>query len=205
MMAPLPSNKHNQEIHFLISDIKCSNLPIMDSELMGGLSDPYVLFVSSPKALTWQKAWPSTKVIYRNLNPVWDEEIHLTLKHDGKIEDRNDLSGDMLYMVVMDYDQTSGDDIIGTVALNIKDLCSKLHFKKPDMRATIQFREKEGLQETEISKPILRNGQECGMLECKVTSAFLEHGQVKSFLKTAGKVRNAKFRNAKDKILSVFK
>lgn len=204
-MAPPLQNEHHQQIHLLVSDIKCTNLPIMDSELMGGLSDPYVLFVSSPKALTWKKSWPSTKVIYRNLNPIWDEEIHLTLNHDGHIEHKNDLSGDMLYMVVMDYDQTSGDDIIGTVALNVQELCSNLRFMKPDMRATMQFREKEGLQQTTICKPVLRNGQECGMLECAVTSAYLQPNQVKSFLKTAGKVRNAKFRNVKDRVLSVFK
>jgi hypothetical protein len=177
----------------------------MDNEVMGGLSDPYILFVSSPKALTWQKAWPSTKVIYKTINPTWDEGIHLALKHDENIAHANDLSGDMLYMVVMDYDQTSGDDVCGSVALNIKDLCSKLRFTKPDRRQTMHFQEKEGLQTTQISRPVLRDGQECGMLECTIIAAYLESGQVKSFLKAAGKVRNAKFRNVKDRVISVFR
>jgi hypothetical protein len=146
-----------------------------------------------------------TQVIYRNLNPTWDEEIHLTLKHERSIESTKDLSGDMLYMVVMDYDQTSGDDIIGSVAINIKDLCSATQLKKPDMRATTHFHAKQGLKQTTISRPVLRNGQECGMLECTITSAYLEPGEAKSFLKIAGKVRNAKFRNVKDRVLSIFR
>jgi hypothetical protein len=204
-MPPPSSNKHSQHVHVLISDIKCTDLPIMDNQALGGLSDPYILFVSSPKDLTWQKAWPSTKVIYKTINPAWDEDIHLTLQHDGEIEHANNLSGDMLYMVVMDYDQTSGDDVCGSVAFNVKDLCSKLKFTKPDKRQSVHFHAKEGLQTTQISRPVLRNGQECGMLECTITTAYLEAGQVKSFLKTAGKVRNAKFRNVKDRVLSMFR
>lgn len=200
-----PRNEEDAQIHFVVSDIKCRNLPVMDSEMMGGLSDPYVLFVTSPKTLTWQKSWPSTKVIYRELNPTWDEKIHLILNHDGCINSISDLSGDMLYMVIMDYDQTSGDDIIGSVPLSVEDLCSELKFANHDSTSNMHFDSNTGLQKTTISRPVLRNGQEFGTLECTISSAYLEPHQVNSFLKTAGKIRSAKFRNVKDRILSIFK
>lgn len=187
-------NGNDHQINFLVSDIKCTNLPIMDVQMTGGLADPYILFVSSPKVLTWNKKWPSTKVIYRNLNPVWDEEIHLTLNHERRIESADQLSGDMLCMVVMDYDQASGDDVCGSVTLNVMDLCSKVSFNKRDHRKTMHFQRHDGLQKTQIRRPVLRNGQECGMLECTITSAYLAPGEVKAFRKTAGKIRNAKFR-----------
>jgi len=198
-------NKSNKLIHFLISNIKCTNLPIMDSEIMGGLSDPYILFVSSPKNLTWKKAWPSTKTIFRNLNPVWDEETHLTLKHESCIESLDDLSGDMIYMVVMDYDQTSGDDFIGSVALNVQDLCANLKLSEENREQTTKFTDELNLQQTNISRPVVRNGQEYGMLECTVISAYLEPSEVTSFLRTAAKSRNMKFRDAKNKFFGLFR
>ena len=212
-----PTLKDDRQVHLLISDIKCTDLPIMDNELMGGLADPYVLFLSSPKRLLFERAWPSTRVIYRNLNPVWDEDIHLTLNHEAcgegsSVDSALSLAGNMLYMVVMDYDQTSGDDVIGSVALNLKTLCSQLKFtkcpqgkKKAHLRQSFAFQEEQGIQRTRIVRPILRNGQECGALECTVVSAYLVPGEVKSFLKIAGKVRSAKFRNAKERILASFR
>ena len=200
-----PRNEDDAYIHFVVSGIKCMNLPVMDSEMIGGLSDPYVLFVSSPKTLIWQKSWPSTKVIHRELNPTWDEKIHLVLEHNGRIKSTSDLSGDMLYLVIMDYDQTSGDDVIGSVSLSIEDLCSELKFTNLDSTSKVPFDSTTGLQETTITRPVLRNGQEFGTLECTISSAYLKPHQVNSFLKMAGKIRSAKFRNAKDRFFSMFK
>ena len=212
-------NENEKQIHLLITDLKCKNLPIMDNELIGGLSDPYVLFVSYPKKLLWDKAWPSTKIISRNLNPVWDEEIHLTLdakssKGDG---DKPSLSGEMLYLTVMDYDLSSGDDVIGTVALNLKDLCSDIDFtddipspsstegstsRRPTtvgQRASIManaqrviLSDARKLHESKISRPILRNGQEYGMLECTILSAYLAKGETKGFLRIAKRLGRTK-------------
>jgi len=78
----------------------------MDTGVMGGLSDPYILFVSSPKPMLWKKAWPSTKVIKRNLNPVWEEDMHLRLEDEhSSCQDAVGnlaMAGSMLYMTVMD-------------------------------------------------------------------------------------------------------
>ena len=94
----------------------------------------------------------------KNLNPVWDESYHLTL--DGKGMKHGLAEGSMLMLTVVDYDATSANDVIGTVVLNLNELVSDL-----DMSGRGPS---DKIQETSISKPILRNGQEYGMLECKL-------------------------------------
>lgn len=190
------SRPNEPEVNLLVSDIKCTNLPVMDSGIVGGLSDPYILFVSYPKTVLWQKAWPSTKVVHRNLNPVWKEAYHLILDRDTCRDGKGNISlnGSMLYMTVLDEDLSSGDDVIGTVALNLHDLCSDLDMQgevAPDssMKSS-NFT--PTTQTTKISRPILRNGVEFGMLECTISSAYLTTSkQTKAFLKgTKQKVRS---------------
>jgi len=119
--ASISFKESDRQVHLLVSDMTCTNLPVMDVELasVGGMSDPYILFVSYPKSILWEKAWPSTNVISRNLNPVWEQDIHLTLDGDACRDDEGHVSfnGCMLYMTVMDEDFGSSDDIIGTVVL----------------------------------------------------------------------------------------
>lgn len=184
---------HDEErqIQILVSDLKCTNLPIMDNEFVGGLSDPYVLFVSSPKELLFSKAWPSSSIIPKNLNPVWKEDMYLTMDRKG-MRNRQLAEGSMLMLTVMDYDATSGDDVIGSVALNLNELCSKLDLSAGGPPGKVQ--------ETYISRPILRNGQEYGMLECKLKTAFLAPKEVKSFLSGAKNVRTAMKTSWKSKI-----
>jgi len=193
-MLPIPDTDERQ-IQVLVSDMKCTNLPIMDSELIGGLSDPYVLFVSSPKELLYSKAWPATSIITRNLNPVWDEDMHLTMDAKG-MRDGCLAEGSMLTLTVMDFDATSGDDVIGSVALNLNELCSELDLSGPSS---------DKVQETLISRPILRNGQEYGMLECKLKTAFLAPKEVKSFLAGAKNVRTASNISWKSKLVAALK
>mmetsp|Transcript_17416 Transcript_17416/g.25975 ORF Transcript_17416/g.25975 Transcript_17416/m.25975 type:complete len:761 (-) Transcript_17416:8-2290(-) len=170
-----------QQIQILVSDMKCTNLPIMDNELIGGLSDPYVKFVSSPKELLYSKAWPSSSIITKSLNPVWNENYHLTM--DGNGMENGLAEGAMFMLTVVDYDATSGDDVIGTVALNLNELVSELDLSGAGSS--------DEIQETHISRPILRNGQEYGMLECKLKAAFLAPKEVKSFLSGAKHVKTA--------------
>ncbi len=222
----------------------------MDNELMGGLSDPYVLFVSSPKKLLWQKAWPSTKIISRELNPVWEEDIHLAVDSDS-IHDGGrtpSLAGAMLYLTVMDYDMSSGDDVIGTVVLNLGNLCSELDLtnskessfnskshrsstaeasdssvkhafsrkvvhrrsstgdvstmelpvsnprdtlrrrRSAEIASRVESKHRVCIQETVVSKPIMRNGLEFGRLECTILAGYLTPKETKSFLRITKKL-----------------
>lgn len=182
-----------QQIQILVSDMKCTNLPIMDNELIGGLADPYVKFVSSPKELLYSNnSWPKSSIVPKNLNPVWDESYHLTL--DGKGMKHGLAEGSMLMLTVVDYDATSANDVIGTVVLNLNELVSDL-----DMSGRGPS---DKVQETSISKPILRNGQEYGMLECKLKTAFLAPKEVKTFLSEAKNVKTATKTSLRSKFLS---
>ena len=181
-----------QQIQILVSDMKCTNLPIMDNELIGGLSDPYVKFVSSPKELLYSNSWPKSSIVTKNLNPVWDESYHLTL--DGKGMKNGLAEGSMLMLTVVDYDATSANDVIGTVALNLNELVSELDLSGRGPS--------DKVQETSISKPILRNGQEYGVLECKLKTAFLAPKEIKSFLSEAKNVKTATKTSLRSKFLS---
>jgi len=187
---------HNTDyqVNLLISNIKCRTLPAMDSSALGGKADPYILFVSDPKPLLWNKkgssrateAWPSTKVIYRDLNPIWKHDIHLTL-NNNTLDSKGDitLTGAMLHVTVFDEDFSSGDDVIGTVSLNLDDLCDDLDFSCKQHKVGEKKR---------ISRPLLRNGLEQGMFECTVIPAFITNKDTKNFLKmsNATKVRSNK-------------
>lgn len=194
--ASISFKESDRQVHLLVSDIKCTKLPVMDVELasVGGLSDPYILFVSYPKSILWEKAWPSTNVVPRNLNPIWEQDIHMTLDGDGCRNDEGHVSfnGCMLYMTVMDEDFGSADDIIGTVALSLNELCSKLATDKVNDHSPVS------IVESVISMPILRDGRERGMLECTITAAYLTPNDVKSFLsRSTREVRSKKKRRNK--------
>ncbi|KAL7551028.1 hypothetical protein ACHAWF_014223 [Thalassiosira exigua] len=48
-LAKNPSiGRNDPQVHLLVTQISARNLPKMDAEVMGGLSDPYILFVSYP-------------------------------------------------------------------------------------------------------------------------------------------------------------
>ena len=176
---------HERKVHLLISDIKCTGLPVMDSLSLGGLCDPYIVFMSYPKSLlyTKKKSWPSTKVIKRTLNPVWEEVVHVSLDQGScnNIKADNNLAGAMLYLTIMDDDYSIDNEVVGTVALNLKDLCSNLNTPGPFT-----------VQRSVIKRPILRNGQSYGMLECTISSAYCSAKEDKAFVDS---VKRVKFRS----------
>lgn len=186
-----------RQIHLLVSNLRCANLPIMDPDLLGGLSDPYILFASYPKPLMWRKAWPSTTVVKRNLNPLWEEDMHLTLDMGACTDGEGvvSLSECMLYMTVMDEDLTSGDDVIGTVALSFAALCAELNLTE-----TAQ----SSIQKTDISTPILRDGLEFGTLECTISTAYLSRKETKAFLESSKKVRSKTRKLSRTNAISAF-
>jgi hypothetical protein len=201
---------NKRKLNLLVRHLKCTRLPVMDTGVQGSKADPFVLFASYPKEMLWKKAWPSTYVIRNNLNPVWKVDFPLTFEYD--IDERgNALSGSMLYLTVMDCDYRSGDDAIGTVALNLFDLCSNLDYNNnhsscdtspppiserwTERRKTIFGGRNRGsttttsssnnhtmnVQETNIRRPILRDGKEYGWLECTITAAYCTDKETRQF------------------------
>lgn len=51
--------------------LRRSDLPVMDVEVAGALSDPYVTFLTDPPNLLLNKAPPRTSIVHKNLNPEY--------------------------------------------------------------------------------------------------------------------------------------
>lgn len=74
----------------------------------GGTSDPYCKVYVGGGVGVMKK----TKVIKKNLNPVWNEEFNFTVQKGPPFN---------LRVVVYDYDSTGKDDPIGTATVNLVD------------------------------------------------------------------------------------
>ncbi|XP_048383486.1 multiple C2 and transmembrane domain-containing protein 1-like isoform X3 [Stegostoma tigrinum] len=84
------------------------NLAIRDR---GGTSDPYVKFKIAGKEVY------RSKIIHKNLNPIWNEETSLLIQNIAE----------PLYIKVFDYDFALQDDFMGSVYLDL----TKLELNRP--------------------------------------------------------------------------
>ena len=140
-------------------NMKCQDLPPMDVD---GSADPYVMFVCDPVDLvqddrppkeqklqgTFQ--WPRTSYLKKTLNPVWEERVKLCIPPQAA--DR--MNGAMLLVTIMDYDLSSQDDIMSTLALNLQELVAL-----PDGQES---------KTVQINRPLLKYGKEQGMIQCTI-------------------------------------
>uniref|UniRef100_A0A673M2V7 Multiple C2 and transmembrane domain-containing protein 1-like n=1 Tax=Sinocyclocheilus rhinocerous TaxID=307959 RepID=A0A673M2V7_9TELE len=95
---------------------KGNNLAIRDR---GGTSDPYVKFKIAGKEVF------RSKIIHKNLNPVWDERVCLIV----------DNLQEPLYFKVFDYDFGLQDDFMGSAYLYL----DSLELQRPlDVRLDLQ-------------------------------------------------------------------
>ncbi|XP_042520157.1 ADP-ribosylation factor GTPase-activating protein AGD12-like isoform X2 [Macadamia integrifolia] len=102
-----------------IKVIKGTNLAIRD--LLS--SDPYVV-------LTLGQQKVQTQVVKSNLNPVWNEDLMLSVPHNfGAVK-----------LQVYDYDTFSADDIMGVAEVDIQPLItSAMAFGDPNMFGNMQI------------------------------------------------------------------
>jgi len=116
------------------SSMRCMNLTEMDSKLAGGGSDPYIQFVPLTDHLLKKQhnqqkrhtmtsnafyQYPKTKVTRHNVNPVFQDIIELEV---DVAREKDLLNGKFLALTVMDHDDLSEDDLIGTVVFNLASL-----------------------------------------------------------------------------------
>ncbi|KAK5574853.1 hypothetical protein RB653_010107 [Dictyostelium firmibasis] len=107
--------------------ISASNLVSADAN---GYSDPYIKIKS-----TSIDSMKVTRVIEKNLNPVWDEEVSLDISSVGR---------ELLIIDVYDHDLVGNDDLLGFVGIDLSLLplgievltCENLSFAK---HGTIQI------------------------------------------------------------------
>ncbi|XP_063722932.1 synaptotagmin-7-like isoform X2 [Symsagittifera roscoffensis] len=85
-----------------ITIIEAKDLLAMDR---GGTSDPYVKMNLLPD----KKKKLETKVVFKKLNPTWNETLFFNGYPHDKLQKR------VLHMVVLDYDKFSRDDPIGEI------------------------------------------------------------------------------------------
>ncbi|KAG9152587.1 hypothetical protein Leryth_026186 [Lithospermum erythrorhizon] len=117
------SEKHEGMVEFIgmlkIKVIKGTNLAIRD--MMS--SDPYVI-------LTLGKQKVQTTVVKSNLNPVWNEELMLSVpENHGAVK-----------LEVFDYDTFSADDIMGQAEIDIQPmLTSAMAFGDAGMFGNMQI------------------------------------------------------------------
>ncbi|XP_023379097.1 multiple C2 and transmembrane domain-containing protein 1 isoform X8 [Pteropus vampyrus] len=90
----------------------------------GGTSDPYVKFKIGGKEIF------RSKIIYKNLNPVWEEKACILVDH----------LREPLYVKVFDYDFGLQDDFMGSAFLDLTqlELNSILYYRPMDVTLTLK-------------------------------------------------------------------
>ena len=151
--------KMTEPVSLIFRDMKCRDLPPMDVD---GLADPYVMFVCDPLDLVKDDRnpkdkknqgnckWPRTSYIKKTLNPVWDEQVKLCIPSGPASQ----MNGAMLFITIMDYDMSSADDTMCTLALNLQEL--------------VALPEGQEGKAVQINRPLLKYGKEQGMIECTI-------------------------------------
>lgn len=91
-------NPEDKKTH-VVTIKKATGLASFDSN---GFSDPFVIFKVNNKEIG------KTKIIYKNLNPEWNESFKLNLHPNDVIEFR-----------LNDYDKFTFNDFMGTCILNV--------------------------------------------------------------------------------------
>ncbi|GMH99615.1 hypothetical protein TrVE_jg1807 [Triparma verrucosa] len=205
--------------HLIFSHMRATNLTEMDSQLAGGGSDPYVSFVPLTEHLLTHKhmkhvtklppghtaasyfyKFPKTKTIRHNCNPKWDDVIDLELNVKNKHELRHNK---FIALTLMDHDDYSEDDVIGTVVLN---LCAFVHPDHGQKQGHTQRGDKEVMVKSNnsdssgasnigniisgifkssasfndsgnalsLSRPVIKNGMVQGHFECEAEIVWVD-------------------------------
>ena len=168
--------------------MKCQGLPAMD---MDGSSDPYILFVCDPLDLVKDDRspkeqknhgpykWPQTSYQKKTLNPAWKEKVKLCIPSCPV----SLMNGAMLFLTVMDYDMSSQDDTMSTLALNLQQLAA--------------LPEGQDSKTIEIDRPLLKYGREQGTIQCTidVQRGGIEHADKQGGAKKRGLLSKISGRN----------
>ena len=137
---------------------KATNLGIRD---INGFSDPYVKIYSKICGKTYKVG--QTKIIMKNLNPVWDEVFHFP-----------SIIAESLLFEIFDYDALKADDFIGNAELSIKDA-------KIGEEMVLPVKNVDKLDSTLTIKIVISQS------ECKIVDSMKSLSKVVCSLKTNGK------------------
>ncbi|EAY10953.1 C2 domain containing protein, partial [Trichomonas vaginalis G3] len=146
--------------------IDARDLPAMDAD---GQADPFCILTVNGKGEQFK-----TRVIKNNLNPVWNHAFNIPI---------NNQFTDTLYVNLIDFDETTNNDLIGYNKISLRDLqigkpeelqlpLRKLHAVRTD-RGTVHLMlqaYKPG-EEPEIMPPKEEEPEVKAFVDCKVISA----------------------------------
>jgi hypothetical protein len=98
--GPRPQTKKPTNYVFTIKIVEAEELKACDPS---GTSDPYVVLCDE-----FQKRLAKTRIVYRNLNPRWDESVDITVQ-----------GATMVIATIWDYDTFGDHDFVGRTNLKL--------------------------------------------------------------------------------------
>jgi Ca2+-dependent lipid-binding protein len=98
--APKENRRKSQKYVFTIKIVEAEDIKACDTN---GFSDPYVVLVDE-----FGKRLTKTRVVYKNLNPRWDESIDITVQ--GPVN---------IVAMIWDFDNFGDDDYVGRTSLKL--------------------------------------------------------------------------------------
>jgi C2 domain len=136
--------QHPKYLRVEISQLEASNLTEMDMQAFGGLSDPFIRVSADPAQILVNRDIRS-EVIYRSINPSWNEVLSFIIC----TVDLQGLSNNAhLFLSVWDHDMSKAADLIGLMAIPLKEIIEKC----------------QTLSEYAFDGPILSKGHQHGEL-----------------------------------------
>ena len=108
----------------------------------------------------------------KNVNPVFDDVVELEIDLS---REKDLMIGKFIALTVMDHDDLSEDDLIGTVVINLASLVGGDGGNGVRLR-----REKGGTSRIEVSKPVMRDCMVQGHLECTVEMCWMDGKMVRT-------------------------
>ena len=193
--AATASSAANYRCVLTFSELRGTGLTEMDSQVSGGLSDPYIVFVPlssnlfskkcrAPKNTVWSsvtthstqgaylRKFPRTHHIARSVNPTFKDRVELELC--PSVCDKSHLANKFIALTVMDHDDLSEDDQIGAVVLNCGNFIPQSN--REALRKTSFFQRKAANEphvfKTRFDLQLMRNGTKQGRLEGVVEVEF---------------------------------
>lgn len=177
------------DLHIVFRKMRCSDLPAGDSD---GKSDPYLMFLwdsvdlqtdnvslmDKLRELWTGKSWPRTSYISKTLNPYWKgERMHLSTSNT-----RIGLEA-MLFIAAIDFDCVGKDEMLGGVALNVREL--------------IKMQPGKSTKTIHLDHHLTKDGRFAGRIKCKVDvtlnleSNKAETSRMMSMMSLAGALRRS--------------
>ena len=155
---------------YTLKNMKCQDLSVLDLEVFGGGSDPYIVLTTDPIELLHQKKSGPIKssCILHNLNPDWKDE---TLSFEIVSTDIKSVEAYChLIVQVWDKDQYTEDDMIGVCTIPFKSI-----IRNTTSNLSIPSALNSSQKEFMVREDLYFGGKKQGVFECTIVRNTVEH------------------------------